>query len=116
MRYGPPAAWTNGLHEAIERLRRLTRVPEDKGDGKALEEENRVCVRDEGALAYVLWRLRNEPDYAEDEPANYPGRMSAERLARLTPEERIFFGIPEHPTPAQRAFFGLPAEPAKVDE
>lgn len=87
----PPSAWDNGLHEAIRRLSEFAMTPTTMAEARELPD--RLDARDQGALAYVLWRLRNAPDDDPEEPVRAPGKMSEERRAKLTPEEKIFFGI-----------------------
>lgn len=87
----PPSAWENGLHEAIKRLGEFIVQPTTKAEILSLPD--RLDARDQGALAYVLWRLRDAPDSEPHEPHNGPGRMTEEQKARLTKEERIFFGL-----------------------
>ncbi len=79
----PPSAWENGLREAMQRLYPHVEL----GVRFAFD------ARDQAALAYILWRLRNAPDVEPDEPQTGPGRMTEERKAKLTPDEKIFYGI-----------------------
>ncbi len=84
MKHIPPAAWENGLEEAIKRLREHIEI---SGQLKDLD------ARDRGALAYVLWRLRNATEHDWHEPKRGPGRLSSEKIAQLTDEEKSFYGL-----------------------
>lgn len=88
----PPSAWENGLREALERLETHVLTPDSREDLQRLYavEAGKLDARDQAALAYVLWRLRDAPDVDPAEPVRAPGKRDP---AGMGLSDQEFFGL-----------------------